>query len=207
MFRTASNRPIKATHLNNDKVMSVSDQPPALESRGACQRLLTALDHIARLTGALCAALIPLMVLVTVVVVVMRRGFSLGSIALQESIIYMHGFVFLMAMAYTLKSDAHVRVDIFYRRFSPRNQAWVNALGGLVLLLPLCVVLLVTSGQYAARSWYISETSAEAGGLPFLYLLKSLMPLAAGLLLLQCGAEVLANTLRLIGRSPSRPDA
>lgn len=182
------------------------DHPPAAEHHGAGQRLITALDLLARYCGYLCAALIPLMVLVTVIVVVMRRGFSVGSIALQESIIYMHAFVFLVAMAYTLKADGQVRVDIFYRKFTPLQQAWVNALGGLVLLLPLCVVLLITSSQYALRSWHISETSAEAGGLPFVYLLKTLLPVATALLLLQCFTEVLASTLRLIGRPVARLD-
>ena len=98
-------------------------------------------------------------------------------------------------------------MDIFYRKFNPRQQAWVNALGGLILLLPLCVVLLITSFDYAGRSWEILETSAEAGGLPFVFLLKSMLPLAALLLLIQCLIDVLANTLTLIQRPVERPEA
>lgn len=99
--------------------------------------------------------MIPVLVAITVLVVVLRRGFNIGSIALQESIIYLHAWIFLVAMAYTLRADGQVRVDIFYRKFSASQQAWVNAIGGLVLLLPLCVVLLVTTSQYALRSWQI----------------------------------------------------
>lgn len=177
---------------------------PANDSGRVSQRIIQGLDQFSRVCGASCAAMIPVMVLITVVVVVMRRGFSVGSIALQESIIYLHSWIFLVGMAYTLKADGQVRVDIFYRQFSPLQQAWVNAVGGLVLLLPLCVVLLVTTSQYAFRSWQVAETSGDAGGLPFVYLLKSFMPLAAGLLLLQCLTEVVANTLRLIERPVSR---
>ena len=180
---------------------------PDDSSRRVSQRIIQGVDQFSRLCGVTCAAMIPVMVLITVIVVVLRRGFSVGSIALQESIMYLHSWIFLVAMAYTLKADGQVRVDIFYRKFSDVQKAWVNALGGLVLLLPLCVVLLATTSQYALRSWHVGETSGDAGGLPFVYLLKSIMPLAAGLLLLQCLAEVAANTLRLIHRPVTRSDA
>lgn len=187
--------------------MHVAELPPASRSTRLGQDLIALNQHITRLCAASCAALIPVMVAITVVIVVLRRGFNIGSIALQEAVIYLHAWVFLVAMAYTFKADAQVRVDIFYRRFSPQQKAWVNALGGLVLLLPLCTVLLVTSGQYALRSWQIGETSAEAGGLPLVYLLKTMLPLAAALLLVQCLSDVMANTLRLIGRPPARHPA
>lgn len=172
----------------------------------ALARLVIALDHLARLSGVISAAMIPVMVLLTFVVVILRYGFDIGSIALQETIIYLHSWVFLVAMAYTLKADGQVRVDIFYRRFNPAQQAWVNAIGGVLFLLPLCTILLITCTEYALRSWAIGETSAEAGGLPLVYLLKSMLPLAAFILLLQAVADVLANTLLLIQRPVSRPD-
>lgn len=181
-------------------------QPPASVPEPFGQRLIGGLDRLAQLCGACCAAMIPVMVAITVLVVVLRRGFNIGSIALQESIIYLHAWIFLVAMAYTLRADGQVRVDIFYRKFSASQQAWVNAIGGLVLLLPLCVVLLVTTSQYALRSWQIGETSGDAGGLPFVYLLKSFMPLASALLLVQCLTEVAASTLTLIERPVQRSD-
>lgn len=183
------------------------DLPPAGRSTRLCQQLIYLNERLARFCGATCAAMIPFMVLITVVIVVMRRGFNLGSIALQETVVYMHAWVFLMAMAYTFKADSQVRVDILYRKFSPTQKAWINAIGGLVLLLPLCVVLLITTSQYALRSWQVGEVSAEAAGLPLVYLLKSIMPLAALLLLLQCLGDVASNTLRLIGRPVAAPQA
>ena len=176
-------------------------------NRGAAYKLITAIDLLTRCSGYLCAALMPVMVVAMFSVVVLRYGFGIGSIALQESITYMHAWIFLVGMAYTLKADGQVRVDIFYRQFSAVQRAWVNAIGGLVLLLPLCVVLLVSSLGYAERSWNIGETSPEPGGIPYVYLLKSFLPLAAGLLTLQCLTEVLANTLHLIDRPKTRVDA
>ncbi|WP_317932506.1 TRAP transporter small permease subunit [Halioxenophilus sp. WMMB6] len=180
--------------------------PVASQSSGFAATLVTTLDQFARVCGYTCAAMIPLMVAITFAVVVLRKGFQTGSIAMQESITYLHAWVFLVAMAFTLKTEGQVRVDIFYRKFNHRQQAWVNAIGGLVLLMPLCVVLLITSWDYALRSWEIHETSAEAGGLPFVYLLKSFLPLSATLLLLQCLAEVVASTLCLIERPVQRSE-
>jgi TRAP-type mannitol/chloroaromatic compound transport system permease small subunit len=169
--------------------------------------MITQLDRCAQITGFLCALTLPIMVAATFVIVLLRYGFGIGSIALQEAILYLHSWIFLAGMSYCLKADAHVRVDILYRNFSSRGKAWVNALGGLTLLLPMCVVLLLTSWDFASRSWAIREVSAEADGLPFVYWLKTLLPLGAALLLLQCLLEVLANTLVLVQRPAKRTPA
>ena len=138
------------------------------------------------------------MALVTAVVVVMRYGFNLGSIMAQEAVTYMHACLFMLGAAYTLKSGAHVRVDIFYRNFSPRARAWVDSLGGIIFLLPLCAFILVSSWNYVAESWTIRETSPEPGGIPAVFLLKSLIPLMAVNLFLQGVAETLRCAARLV---------
>jgi TRAP-type mannitol/chloroaromatic compound transport system permease small subunit len=138
-------------------------------------------------TAHIAAIAILLMLLLTVLVVVMRYGFATGSIALQEAITYCHAFAFLMGAAYTLQQDGHVRVDIFYRHFSPRQQAWVNALGVLLFLIPFALFLLACSWQMFLQSWQIREGSPDPGGLPFLYLLKGVVPLSMALLVFQGG--------------------
>jgi len=150
-------------------------------------------DRFGRLLAWLCLA----MALVTTLIVVLRYGFNIGSIPAQESVIYMHGSLFLLGAAYTLKSGAHVRVDIFYRKFSPSTQAWVNSLGGIVFLLPLCVFVAVSSWDYVSESWAMRESSAEPGGIPAVFVLKSLIPAAAINLALQGVADVLRNALIL----------
>ena len=161
------------------------------------------IDAFTERSGQLLAWLALGMALMTTLVVVLRYGFNIGSIAAQESVTYMHGSLFLLGAAYALKSGAHVRVDIFYRGFSARTKAWVNSVGGIVFLLPLCVFILMSSWDYAGESWSMLETSAEPGGIPAVFLLKSLVPLMAITLALQGIAEILRKALILVeGEAP-----
>ena len=107
--------------------------------------LVRGIDRFTDITGRMLAWSVLAMALITTAVVVLRYGFHTGSIALQEAITYLHGSLFMLGAAYALKHGAHVRVDIFYREFSPRSQAWVNALGGIVFLLPLCALVMLVS--------------------------------------------------------------
>jgi TRAP-type mannitol/chloroaromatic compound transport system permease small subunit len=149
------------------------------------------------LGNALCWLLILMMVAICLVVL-LRYGFDIGNTALQESVTYLHASIFMLGAAYTLKQDGHVRVDIFYRHFSPRTQAWVNSLGGIIFLLPLCLYIIGISWGFVLQSWQIQEVSPEPGGIPAIFLLKSLIPLMGGCLALQGFAEVLRACLVLI---------
>ena len=143
------------------------------------------LKQLSEVTGKLVAWLTLPMVLGTFVVVVLRYAFDLGWIWMQESVVWLHAVVFMLAGAYTFNADEHVRVDIFYRQMSSLRRAWVNLIGTLLFLLPVCLFMLVTSADYVAVSWTIGEGSREAGGLPFPFvpLLKSMIPLAFILLI------------------------
>jgi len=140
------------------------------------------------------------MVIVTFVVVIMRYVFDAGLIWVQESVVWMHAVVFMLGAAYTLRAEEHVRVDIFYRSMSERRRAWVNLIGAITFLLPLCAFLAWASFDFVTQSWSIGESSRESGGLPypFVPLLKSvllLMPLAVSLQGLSMFARSI-NTLR-----------
>lgn len=161
------------------------------------QKLVHILEIISSSIGRIVAWAVLLMTLVMFAVVVLRYFLETGSIALQESVIYLHAMVFMLGLAWTLADEQHVRVDIFYQNFSPHTRAWINLLGTLLFLLPLCLVILVTSLPYVAGSWAVGETSREAGGLGYLYVLKSLIPLAAGLLGLQGIALALKSIITL----------
>ena len=126
------------------------------------------------------------MVIVTTVIVILRYVFDAGFIWLQESVTWMHAAVFMLGASYTLLHEEHVRVDIFYRSMSEVRRAWVDLLGVLVFLLPLCAYLAYVSSDFAAASWSIRESSREPGGLPYplISIIKSvviLMPVAVGL--------------------------
>jgi len=163
------------------------------------RRLVTGLDAFSDLTGRAVAWLTAAMVLDTFVVVVLRYAFDWGSIAMQESITYMHGVVFMLGAAYTLGQDGHVRVDIFYRKLGPRGRAWVNLLGTLLLLAPVSLYVAHDSWVYVTSSWAVHEGSREAGGLPGVFLLKTLLLVMPVLLLLQGLADALRALLVLRG--------
>ncbi len=165
---------------------------------GSLQTLVSVIDSFTERSGRLLGWLALGMALLTAVIVLLRYGFDLGSIATQEAVVYLHGCLFMLGAAYTLKHDAHVRVDIFYRRFTPRTRAWINALGGILFLLPLCVFIFGISWHYVAESWSIRESSPEPGGLPAVFLLKTLLPAMAINLFLQGLAETLRNALYLV---------
>lgn len=137
------------------------------------------------------------LVLITALIVILRYGFETGSIALQESIIYNHAFVFMLGIAYTYNQDKHVRVDVFYTQFSEHKKAWVNLLGNLFFALPTVFFIAWVGWDYVAASWRIHETSSEAGGLGYVYLLKTLILVMDGLLFLQVLSHIAHNVLRL----------
>jgi len=138
------------------------------------------------------------MVIVTFAIVVLRYGFETGWIAMQESVTYMHALVFLMGIPYTLKHDGHVRVDIFYSKMSERGKTRVNLLGTLLLLFPVTLFIAWISWDYVMASWQLKEQSGEAGGLPWVYLLKSSILLMTLLLLIQGISQLLLNIVFLL---------
>ena len=157
------------------------------------------LDKVSTFLGKTAAWLTLFMVLVTFVVVVMRYVFDAGLIWLQESVVWMHAFVFMVGAAYTLQQEEHVRVDIFYRDMSPQRRAWVDAMGVVVFLLPLCGFLAWKAFDFVALSWKLQEASRESGGLPYplIPLLKSIlvvMPITLGLQ----GVALLARSIRTL---------
>ena len=131
-----------------------------------CRRIITVIDTLNEWIGKSVAWLTLAMVLVTFIVVILRYAFNLGWIALQESVNYMYAVLFMLGIGYTLKHDAHVRVDIFYQRLSPAHRAWVDLIGTLLLLLPVTLFILWSSWSYVSASWAITEPSSQTGGLP-----------------------------------------
>lgn len=161
------------------------------------RRFVSLVDGLDEALGRGVAWLTLAMVLTTFAVVVARYLFDAGRIAVQESVTWMHAAVFMLGSAYTLKHDGHVRVDILHRGWTARTRAQVEIWGTLLLLVPTCLLLTWSGWSYAAEAWRIGEGSRESGGLPALYLLKSLVPVAAILLLLQGLAQATKAWLAL----------
>ena len=153
------------------------------------------IDSLNERIGRITAWLALLMVLTQFVVVVMRYVFGIGSVVMQESIVYMHATLFLVAAGYTLVHNGHVRCDIFYAAASRRTQAIVDLFGVMVFLLPMCAVIGWIAWPYVAAAWAVHEGSQEGSlGIPGVYLLKTTILLFAGLVSLQ-GIAVAAHAL------------
>ena len=149
-----------------------------------------ALSKFIAASGKAVAWLTVAMVLLTFTIVVLRYGFNLGWIWLQESLTYLHVAVFSIACAWALQEDAHVRVDIFYAGMTNRNRTLVDLLGSLLFLVPFCIFVLIIALPYVSNSWKLLETSREAGGLPLVFLLKTLILVMPALLLGQAFINV-----------------
>ncbi|MGJ8694092.1 MAG: TRAP transporter small permease subunit [Thalassotalea sp.] len=160
-------------------------------------KLISLLENFTEKVGKITAWLTLVMVLLSFLIVLLRYGFNIGSIAMQESVLYLHALVFMLGSAYTLKHEGHVRVDIFYQKMSPKNKALVDLFGALFLLLPVCLFIFIVSFDYVAQSWAIQEQSSEAGGLAFVYLNKTLLLLMPISLIIQGVCEVIRQVLKI----------
>jgi len=170
------------------------------------QGLITFLDNFSEKIGRTIAWLALLMVITQFSVVVLRYLFNIGWIAMQESILFMHALLFMLGAGYTLKHNSHVRVDVFYHKFNLRGKAWVNLLGSLFLLIPVCLFIFTYSWEYVASSWALLESSREAGGLPGLFILKTSILLLPTLLSLQGLSLILKSILVILGANSQEID-
>jgi len=170
--------------------------------------LARSIDGLNRIVGQATAWLALFMVLVQFLVVVLRYVFGLGFIWMQESIMYMHGILFMAGAGYTLLHDGHVRVDVFYRDATRRTQAWVNLAGSVLFLIPFCGLILWVSTDYVANSWRVLEGSKETSGIQGIFVLKSVILVFGGLVILQGLSIVARSALTLTEQSTdtSNPD-
>ncbi len=159
--------------------------------------LASYIDRVNHIIGRGAMWLSVAMVLVQFIVVVMRYAFGIGSILMQEAIVYMHAILFMMSAADTLLAEAHVRVDILYARLPAARKAMVNLLGNALLVLPFCVLLFLVSIDYVRLSWSVLEGSRETSGIPAVFLLKSVILVFAVQLALQAVSGMIKAALRL----------
>lgn len=164
---------------------------------GALERLADWLDLVNWATGRVVRWLGLVMVLVQFGIVLLRYVFGVSAIWMNESVLYMHGALFMLGAGYTLLVDEHVRVDIFYSRARPRGKALIDMFGHLFLLLPSMAFLLYWSWPSVRSSWAVLEGPVSVGGIPASFLLKSLIPAFAVLVMVQAVARLLRDLARL----------
>lgn len=138
-------------------------------------RIIKLLESINRYTAHFICWFALVLVLIQFLVVLLRHFFGLGFIFLQESLLYFYAFLFMMGAGYTLLKDGHVRVDIFYQKFSNSQKALVDAIGVIFFLMPFCFLIEIISFDYVMSSWAIQEGSKETSGIPAVFILKTLI--------------------------------
>lgn len=158
------------------------------------------IDRFTETIGRTASWLVIVLVLLVSYDVTMRYVFNQGSVAIQELEWHLFALLFLIGAAYTLKHDDHVRLDLFYQgRFSNDYiRAWINLIGGLIFLIPFCLLIVNSSYFFVLQSWSFNEGSPDPGGLPYRWLLKAAIPLGFSLLLLQAIAECLKNLIYIL---------
>ncbi len=162
-------------------------------------KLAGAIDQLNEWMGRLAAWLVVALVLLVCYDVGMRYLFQAGSVALQELEWHIFALIFLLGAAYTLKYDEHVRVDVLYqsRRMTPRRRAMVNLFGCLFMLLPFCILMIISAMPFVEMSFGWAESSPDPGGLPYRWLLKAMIPAGFVLLALQ-GLALSIRSLQII---------
>jgi TRAP-type mannitol/chloroaromatic compound transport system permease small subunit len=150
-------------------------------------------------SGRIVSWLTTILVLIMCYDVLMRYAFQNTSVWIVELEWHLFALIFLIGAAYTLKHDAHVRVDVFYAKRSPRTQAIINFVGTVVFLIPLSIIVIKTSYNFAYNSFLINESSADPGGLPARYLIKGSITVGFILLLMQAIAEATKSLVHIIG--------
>ena len=163
----------------------------------ALAQLSKFIDRFNTLIGYLCAFFVFSMVIVVFTVVVLRYGFNIGFIWMQEVYVWLHSFVFMLGAGFTYLANEHVRIDVFYREASKKYKATVDLFGNIFLLLPFLYIIWNYSYPFVYRSFLMGEVSREAGGMPALYIFKSAILWFCLVLFLQLVSNVIKSILTL----------
>tara|TARA_B100000886_G_scaffold337036_1_gene296963 strand:+ start:805 stop:1299 length:495 start_codon:yes stop_codon:yes gene_type:complete len=147
--------------------------------------------------SALLTSMLLIMIAVLIIVILGRFLFAWGNIAIQEFVMYIHSTIFMLGICYVCKERSHVSIDIFSRNYSDSAKIKITLLFDFIFLIPFSVFMIYISFDMVIASWNILEGSGEAGGLDYVYLLKTLIPLTGFLILLSCISNIIDNLVRL----------
>jgi len=159
-------------------------------------RVAAGLGRIVDAAGTIGALCCMALVLVMATNVLLRYAFSVGSVWAQELEWHLLAPICLLGMAYSVRHAEHVRVDIFFTRYSERAKRAVDLVSAL-LFLAMALIVIVLSWRYVGQSWRIDEGSANPGGIPLRWALKALLPVGFAVFALQALAEALVALDRL----------
>ncbi|MAJ52250.1 MAG: C4-dicarboxylate ABC transporter permease [Flammeovirgaceae bacterium] len=157
--------------------------------------IMNGIQYLIRFLGKIISWSSLILIFIIVTDVFFRYVFKMTSAATFEIEWHLFGLMFLLGAAWTLDQNKHVRVDLFYQRFTPKIKALINLIGTLIFLIPFCWVTLITSIDFVKNSFLLNETSPDPGGLPARYFIKSAIPIGFGLLMLQ-GILIVLNSIK-----------
>ncbi len=167
------------------------------------QKLINFIQNLQDFIGKSISWLTTALVLVVAFDVCRRYLFNKTSVAFLELEWYIFSLIFLLGMGYALRHDEHVRVDVFYTRFSEVQKAWVNLLGTIFFLMPLCILVIYHSITFVKVSYFLGENSANPNGLSYTFLIKLAIPIGFLLLILQAIALVMSCCLVILKKKIS----
>lgn len=161
--------------------------------------LHTALGKIINAMGQLCVVLMLLMIANVFYDVVMRYFFNDVSIGMQELEWHLFAAMFMFGIGFTLKEDGHVRVDILYEKMNPHTQAYIDIFAALLFALPITLIVMYYGYSYAFDAYDMMEGSPDPGGLPYRWIIRSVIPLSNAFLVLCIFYTIIGNILKLKG--------
>ena len=159
--------------------------------------MIKLINHINTFSGKISAWFTTVLVVVICLDVVLRYVFNFSSVAFYDTEWHLFALIFLLGAGYTLQSDRHVRVDVFYSKFSEKQKALVNLIGCVFFLFPFCLIVIKAGIPYVEVSFNMNEKSTDPGGLPYRFLIKSFIVVGFALLLLQ-GLVVVGESFRIV---------
>ncbi|MBP6985479.1 MAG: TRAP transporter small permease subunit [Alphaproteobacteria bacterium] len=142
-------------------------------------------DRLNKSIAKIASWLTLVIIIVIMIDVIMRYAFNTGYVVIQELQWHLFALIVMLGSGYTLLKNEHIRVDIFYQRFTPKKQAWVNLVGTIFLLFPTCLLIIYASWPFVLNSYEFFEGSPNPGGIPLRFLLKAMIPFGFFLVLLQ----------------------
>ncbi len=151
------------------------------------------IDNFIERIGYLIGFMVVIMVFLVILTLFLRYFLNIGSVALQESIMYLHAIFFMFGISFAIKENAHVKIDILSNKFSARRKNFVFIMGIIFFMIPFALFVIFISIDMVINSWSVMEQSSEAGGLNLVYLLKSIIPLTGLLIFFQSISELIKN--------------
>lgn len=162
------------------------------------KRIQKNLDNVIEKIGHFTSYMIVFIVFLVMITLLLRYGLNIGSVALQELIMYLHAIFFMLGISFSIKENYHVKIDILSNKFDTKKINIISILGIIFFMIPFSIFIIYISSGMVIRSWEIMEQSSEAGGLNFVYILKSIIPLTGILIFLQSISEFIKNTRSLL---------